>query len=318
MSAAAQAHPAPQPFIARLEAQNFRCLRDVTIDFAPLTVLVGPNASGKSTILDALNQDRAANNIRLGDVWRKSTTQTPALRWMNTAGKFSTAGHSKSGGLKWQSQLILLDARELRKPNLPGVVHQLDVFGGNLTNLFASLTRRQQDALVRRFQQLVPPIQDVNVTPIHGGMLELRFTDAWDEAQVYTPAQVSDGTMFALAFLCLQQQPQPPDLLLIEEPERGLHPYLMEQVMGMLRALAHGTLGPKPVQVVMATHSAELLDHAQPEEVRFINRRRDDGSTTVYAPDTQGENWREVFALYERSLSGIWLSGTAGGVPDAR
>lgn len=316
MSAAAQAHPAPQPFIARLEAQNFRCLRDVTIDFAPLTVLVGPNASGKSTILDALQKQDAYNTA---NAWRGSDPEGIALTWTHHDGRIRHAQYAKNQNkFMWQSQLIRLDARELRKPNQPAVVHQLDEFGSNLTNLFASLTRRQQDALVRRFQQLVPPIQDVNVTPINGGQLELRFTDAWDEAQVYTPAQVSDGTMFALAFLCLQQQPQPPDLLLIEEPERGLHPYLMEQVMGMLRALAHGTLGPKPVQVVMATHSAELLDYAQPEEVRFINRRRDDGSTTVYAPDTQGENWREVFALYEGSLSGIWLSGTAGGVPDAR
>ena len=45
---------AATPHIARLIAQNFRCLRNVTVNFAPLTLLVGPNASGKSTILEVL------------------------------------------------------------------------------------------------------------------------------------------------------------------------------------------------------------------------------------------------------------------------
>jgi predicted ATPase len=168
---------------------------------------------------------------------------------------------------------------------------------------------------VKQFQRLVPALQDINDVPFQAGTLELRFTDAWNEALVYKPEEVSDGTMFVLAFLCLQYQSQPPDILLIEEPERGLHPYLMEQVMGLLRALAHGELGPKAVQVVMATHSAELLEYARPEEVRFVNRRSEDGATTVYAPDVNSENWRDIFDVYENSMSGLWLSGTAGGVP---
>ena len=63
------------------------------------------------------------------------------------------------------------------------------------------------------------------------------------------------------------------------------------------------------------THSAELLEYARPEEVRFVNRRREDGATTVYAPDVNSESWRDIFDVYENSMSGLWLSGTAGGVP---
>ena len=40
--------------IDRLRVENFKCLRDVAINFAPLTVLIGPNDSGKSSLLDAL------------------------------------------------------------------------------------------------------------------------------------------------------------------------------------------------------------------------------------------------------------------------
>jgi predicted ATPase len=314
MSAQPNTSPAPQPFIKTLHAENFRCLRDVTVDFAPLTILVGPNASGKSTILEALQHRYIFAHE---DRWQRSPDLHPRLHLLSSWGPNADINEiSEPGGkLHWESQLIRLDARELRKPNQASNASRLSTYGENLTNLFASLSRRQQGELVKQFQRLVPALQDINDVPFQAGTLELRFTDAWNEALVYKPEEVSDGTMFVLAFLCLQYQSQPPDILLIEEPERGLHPYLMEQVMRLLRALAHGELGPKAVQVVMATHSAELLEYARPEEVRFVNRRREDGATTVYAPDVNSESWRDIFDVYENSMSGLWLSGTAGGVP---
>lgn len=40
--------------IRRIEALNYRCLRDVAQDMAPFQILVGPNASGKSAFLDVV------------------------------------------------------------------------------------------------------------------------------------------------------------------------------------------------------------------------------------------------------------------------
>src|ERR1041385_1396973 len=40
--------------IEHFHVENYRCLRDVSVDFGPLTILVGPNDSGKSTLLQAL------------------------------------------------------------------------------------------------------------------------------------------------------------------------------------------------------------------------------------------------------------------------
>ena len=37
-----------------LQFQNFRSLRDVSIDIAPLTVIYGPNGSGKSSVIYGL------------------------------------------------------------------------------------------------------------------------------------------------------------------------------------------------------------------------------------------------------------------------
>lgn len=141
------------------------------------------------------------------------------------------------------------------------------------------------------------------------------FQDRWDERQWYTPGQVSDGTLLMFAFLLLGYQQVKIDLLAIEDPERGLHPYLLRELLGLLRKLAAGTLGPRPIRVILATHSAELLEFAEPSEVRFLSRDPADGATRIEsAPDTS-ESWAAVLREYQGSLGALWLSGGLGGVP---
>lgn len=74
MRATARAREAAVPawyaahVLTRLRIENYRCLHDVTIDFEPLTVLVGANGSGKSAILSALSRDLAPTPAEL---WRR-------------------------------------------------------------------------------------------------------------------------------------------------------------------------------------------------------------------------------------------------------
>jgi predicted ATPase len=193
----------------------------------------------------------------------------------------------------------------------------LDANGGNLANVFGSLTRSQQADLAKQLCSLVPLFQDVDVVPVVAGEHALRFQDRWNSDLWYAPAQVSDGTMLLTAFLTLQYQDPPVTLLAIEEPERGLHPYLLEQLVAFLRRLARGEIGKAPIQVVLATHSPELLEYLEPQEVRFVERDPDDGSTVVKAIPSADPDWARYFEEYRRSLREAWLSGGLGGVPGA-
>jgi predicted ATPase len=121
--------------------------------------------------------------------------------------------------------------------------------------------------------------------------------------------------MLILAYLVLQHQTPPPDLIAIEEPDRGLHPYLLGQVITFLRAMSQGRVGGRPVQILLATHSPQLLEHAAPEEIRFVSRR--DGDVVVDEAPTTTPEWQEAFEEHQRSLAGIWLAGGMGGVPGA-
>ena len=79
--------------------------------------------------------------------------------------------------------------------------------------------------------------------------------------------------------------------------------------------MSQGAFGGHAVQIVIATHSAELLDHLEPDEVRFMRRNPQDGSVSVEPARTDSDDWRQTYEEYQESLGSIWLSGGLGGVP---
>jgi predicted ATPase len=305
--------------IQRVDIANFRCLRQTSITLEPLTVLVGPNGSGKSAALAALNP-------RLGfaelDVWQHRSDLAVQLAYQSSGGgahrveKLSGRGPTISGALiEFKYQLLRLDLNSLRAANMLQFESHLRTNGGNLPNVIGSLSRSQQGELARSLCSLVPLFADVGLVPVSQGQQQLRFQDRWNSSVWYSPNEVSDGTMLLLAYLTLQYQSPPVDLVAIEEPERGLHPYLLDQLLNLLRKLSRGEIGGRPVQVVLATHSPELLEFVKPEEVRFLNRNADDGSVVVNSIPVGDPDWPRYFREYSESLKQAWLSGGLGGVP---
>jgi predicted ATPase len=294
--------------------QNYKGLRDVRLTLGPLTALVGPNGSGKSSVLAALDPGTPWNPSTVG--WRHGPSLEVTVQYLQTEGGTTRTLQGISGKSPvFSYQFLRLDLNLMREPNMLSPAPRLDAAGQMLANAFGTLTRKQQSSLAAQLCALVPTFSDVDLVPVGGGKHTLRFHDRWDTSVSYSPVEVSDGTMLVLAFLLIQYQQQAPDLLAIEEPERGLHPYLVGELVAFLRRLSKGELGGKPIQIVLATQSADLLDHLKPEEVRFLNRNPSDGSIRVDTVDTKSPGWDEAFARYKKSLASAWLAGSLGGVP---
>jgi predicted ATPase len=309
--------------IRKVHFKNFRSLRDVELTLEPLTVLVGPNSSGKTTVLEGL-RSYGRTTLESSDIWQQDTSRIVSIDWVYDvgdplslrAGLYSQFGRSSHVNTH-PSQSLALDLAALRGENILALAQRLSRNGDNLTNVFASLSRQEQAAVAKELCRLVPMFSDVDLQPTEQGRHRLRFQDRWNPDFWLAPDQVSDGTMLLLAFLVLQHQNPPVELITIEEPERALHPYLLDELIQMLRKMTTGEIGKKPVQVVLATHSAELLDYVRPEEVRFLTRSQQDGSVQVNQATTDTTNWRRVYEEYNQSLGNIWLSGGMGGVPGA-
>jgi predicted ATPase len=90
--------------------------------------------------------------------------------------------------------------------------------------------------------------------------------------------QASEGALLFLAFLALVHLPPSnrPKLVLLEEPERGVYPKKLEELIQSLKKWGEisGQDGP---QIVMATHSPYVLSFFEPEQVTFLSRAKSGG-----------------------------------------
>lgn len=136
-------------------------------------------------------------------------------------------------------------------------------------------------------------------------MMELEWSHADDPDSVLGPFQLSDGTLrfICLATLLLQPTDLQPSVILIDEPELGLHPYALTLLAEMLHQASEGR------QVIVSTQSADLVSELEPQEVVVVDRN--DGTSAFTRLDREGLNdWLEDY-----SLGDLWKMNVLGGRP---
>ncbi len=181
-------------------------------------------------------------------------------------------------------------------------------------NLAAVLYRyRQVSELRPAYERIVSTISQIN--PRFGDfVLEPRALNLsqimlnWREKgrdYMFGPHQLSDGTLrvMALATLLLQPEKELPGILLIDEPELGLHPYALGVIAALLRKVSHHT------QVIVSTQSAELLNFFEPEEVIVVDRKKEESEFRRLSA-SELSAWLEDY-----SLSELWEKNVLGGGP---
>lgn len=121
----------------------------------------------------------------------------------------------------------------------------------------------------------------------------------------------SDGAILFLGFLALAHLPDPPNLLLIEEPENGIYPKRLGEVIKMLKEMVHSTDGVRFPQIILSTHSPYVLSYFEPEEVTFLSRPTDRPDAPVRArPLRDAPNIRERMAGDQFYLGELWYNLT--------
>ncbi|MBC8204272.1 AAA family ATPase [bacterium] len=121
----------------------------------------------------------------------------------------------------------------------------------------------------------------------------------------FPPNAISDGTIRLLGMMLIMRDPNPPDIICIEEPENNLHPHLLEILVDEFRTAS------KNVQVIVTTHSPYFIDKCRPSEIFIIDKK--DGESMISLP----HKWMQgkVPALKGRTLGEQWYEGVLGGNP---
>jgi predicted ATPase len=181
--------------------------------------------------------------------------------------------------------------------------------GSNLAAFLYFLREKHEPSyrLIRRTVQRVAPFfEDFRLKPrrLKAEDIKLEWKHKSSD-QYFDASSLSDGTLrfIALATLFLQPKEYLPSVILVDEPELGLHPYAIEMLTSLVRAASKST------QVIVSTQSSLLLDHLDPEDVLVANRV--DGGTQI----TRLESARLVEWLKDYSLGQLWEKGEFAGRP---
>ncbi len=168
---------------------------------------------------------------------------------------------------------------------------------------FASVRTETENACVRHFQP----------SGIHssGGSVGVGIYFETPSGQTVRAQQASDGAILFLGFLALAHLPDPPTLLLTEEPENGIYPKRLGEVIQMLKQMVRRTEGVPFPQIIMTTHSPYVLSFFEPEEVTFLSRDPKKPETGVRArPLRDAPNIKERLAGGEFYLGELWYNLT--------
>lgn len=185
--------------------------------------------------------------------------------------------------------------------------------GSNIAAFLYNLGRRGDEgrAALKRIQdsirQVLPFFAAFRLEPEEGHVL-LRWRERGegkDSDYVFDASQASDGMLRIIALWTLLRQPVDslPALMLLDEPELGLHPQAITFLGALIRHVS------RYCQVIVATQSPALVDQFRLEEIVEVSREGRE-SSLVRKTDAEFGHW-----LDEYSTGELWRKNILGGGP---
>lgn len=175
----------------------------------------------------------------------------------------------------------------------------------NLAAVLLSLRDTEPTAyrrIVGTVNQVAPFFRDFVLQPESNDRIRLRWRQV-DSDTVFSAHQMSDGTLRYICLATLLLQPELPALVVLDEPELGLHPFAIMQLADLLRQASTRS------QVLFATQSVTLISQFELDDV--IVAEREDGASVFRRPDRE----RLAQWLADYSLGELWEKNLLGGGP---
>ena len=175
--------------------------------------------------------------------------------------------------------------------------------GGNLAAILLRLEREdlhRYETICRHISRVLPTFDRFDIEESYGKVL-LRWKAKWTD-KTFGAHLTSDGSLRFIALVTLLSLPHEmlPDVLLLDEPELGLHPAAISLIGDMIKSLS------KERQIIVATQSPLLVDAFDIGEITVLELR--DGRTEVRKLDEGDyQRWLDEYTtgeLWQKNLLG--------------
>lgn len=213
-------------------------------------------------------------------------------------------------GLKSWKVYHFHDTSASAKVKLTGDIengHPLKADAANLAAFLYNLRQRdagQYAAIVKTIQLAAPFFRDFYLTPNPANPATIQLK--WKEATWLEPFGahlLSDGTLRFMCLTALLMQPVLPSIILIDEPELGLHPSAIHLLAEMIKSAATKT------QVIVSTQSVPLVNQFTPDDLIVVDRNAEQSTFRRLAAG-EVEGW-----LDEYGMGDLWEKNLIGGRP---
>jgi predicted ATPase len=256
-----------------------------------------------------LDFERGAGKVITGeepdesDQRMEERLDSPEMIAANTLGQL--AKHPRVSALRrfitgWY--LSYLTADNTRGTPEAGPQERLSATGDNLPNVIQYLKEQHEDRLgdiLKTLSHRVPQLEKVDAELMADGRLLLQIKDAPFERPILAKF-ASDGTLKMLAYLTVLYDPDPPQLVGIEEPENHLHPRLLPELAEECREASART------QLMVTTHSPFFVNGLRPEELWVLYRDKNGYTQAKQAAKMKGI---KEFMNQGALLGHLWMEG---------
>jgi predicted ATPase len=204
------------------------------------------------------------------------------------------------------------DTSASAKVKLTGDIDDNQLLRADASNLAAFLYWMQEqqpahyDRIVKHIRLVAPFFDNLVLRPSRRNPDKIRLEWKERNSDTYFNANMlSDGTLRFMCLATLLLQPDLPSIILLDEPELGLHPYAINQLAGLLRSASTQT------QVIVSTQSVPLINQFEPENLIVVDRK-DEQSVFRRLIAEEVDEW-----MTEYSLGELWEKNVLGGRPQA-
>lgn len=205
------------------------------------------------------------------------------------------------------------DTAKIRAAGYVGDARYLRNNAGNLAAFLLSLKQdtsgmRYYERIIRHIRKVMPQFHDFDLEPVRGNQEYVRLN--WVEPTgdyFFGPHQISDGSLrfMALTTLLLQPPENLPGVIVLDEPELGLHPSAIAELAGMIHTAS------KHAQVIVATQSPRLVDEFEASDLVVVERDEVNRQSQFRRLDEGAlADW-----LARYSLAELWEKNVLGGRP---
>ena len=185
---------------------------------------------------------------------------------------------------------------------------ELAVHGGNIAPFLYAIKKNNEKSynkIIKTIQRVAPFFQNFILEPEINNKETIKLKWKHKGSDEYFDANdFSDGTLRFVCLTTLLLQPNLPTMIILDEPELGLHPYALNILASMFRVVSNST------QIICSTQSVTFADNFDIEDIVVVDRVNNCSEFKRLKEDDY-KSWLDDYSLGE-----IWQKNIIGGVPN--